>query len=65
VRGVSDRISGLPVRADPVADYRHLLEQSGFDVLSYEQIPNWREHVAAGFGAVVAERETLTSEART
>jgi SAM-dependent methyltransferase len=58
----ADRIAGLPVWADPVADYRPVLEETGFDVLSYEQIPNWREHVAAGFGAVVAERDALTTE---
>jgi hypothetical protein len=34
-----------------VGDYRPVLEETGFDVLSSEQIPNWREPVAAGFGA--------------
>jgi SAM-dependent methyltransferase len=58
----ADRIAGFPVWQDPVADYRPLLEQSGFDVLRYDQIPHWRQHVTAGFGAVVAEREALEAE---
>jgi SAM-dependent methyltransferase len=57
-----DRIAGLPVWQDPVADYRPLLEESGFDVLSYDEIPRWRHHVADGFGAVVAAREALEAE---
>jgi ubiquinone/menaquinone biosynthesis C-methylase UbiE len=57
-----ERIAGLPVWEDPVADYRPLLEQAGFEVLSYEQIPDWQHHVAAGFGAVVDEREALEAE---
>ena len=48
------RIAGLAVRSGPMADYRPLLERTGFELLTCEQIPNWREHVAAGFGAVVA-----------
>lgn len=55
-------IAGFPVWEDPVGDYRPLLEQSGFEILRYEQLPNWREQVAAGFGAVVAEREALEAE---
>jgi SAM-dependent methyltransferase len=58
----AERIAALPLWADPVGDYRPLLEQTGFDVLSYEQIPHWEDHVAAGFGAVLAEREALESE---
>jgi SAM-dependent methyltransferase len=56
------RVVGLPVWEDAVGDYRPLLEQTGFDVVGYEQIPNWREQVAAGFGAVLAQREALESE---
>lgn len=56
------RSSGLPVWLDPVADYRPVLERTGFDVLSYEQIPNWRQDVEAGFGAVVGQREALAAE---
>lgn len=57
-----DRIAGLPVWDDPIFDYRPLLEHSGFDVVTYDQMPNWREQVAAGFGAVVDQRETLEVE---
>jgi hypothetical protein len=56
------RIAGLPVWDDPIPDYRPLLDKTGFDLVSYEQIPNWEQHVAAGFGAVVAQRETLEAE---
>jgi hypothetical protein len=42
--------------------YRPLLADSGFEILSYEQIPNWQDHVSAGFGAIVAEREALEAE---
>ena len=58
----ADRIAGLPVWSDPVGDYRPLLEQAGFGVVGYEQLPGWQDQVAAGFGAVVAERDTLEAE---
>jgi ubiquinone/menaquinone biosynthesis C-methylase UbiE len=58
----AERVAGLPVWADPVGNYRPLLERTGFDVLSYEQIPHWRDQVTGGFRAVVAERETLEAE---
>ena len=56
------RVAGLPVWHHPVDDYRPLLAQTGFDTVSYDQIPNWREQVTAGFGAVVAEQERLEAE---
>ena len=58
----AERIAGLPVWGDPVGDYRPLLEQTGFEVLSYQQIPNWRDQVTEGFGAVVAEQGELEAE---
>ena len=58
----ADRIAAAPVWDDPVGDYRPVLEHTGFETLRYDQIPNWRQHVAAGFGAVVAERDTLEAE---
>jgi SAM-dependent methyltransferase len=58
----AERIAALPAWADPVGDYRPILDETGFDVLSYEQIPHWQDHVAAGFGAVIAEREALEAE---
>ncbi|MDQ1476445.1 MAG: hypothetical protein QOE62_1674, partial [Actinomycetota bacterium] len=58
----AERIAALPVWADPVGDYRPILDETGFDVLSYEQIPHWKDHVAGGFGAVIAERDALEAE---
>jgi ubiquinone/menaquinone biosynthesis C-methylase UbiE len=58
----ADRVAGLPIWGDPVSDYRPLLERAGFEIASYEQIPNWRDQVAAGFAAVVAERAALEAE---
>ena len=58
----AERIAGLPVWGDPVGDYRPLLERTGFEVLSYQQIPNWRDQVTEGFDAVVAEQGALEAE---
>lgn len=58
----ADRIAGLPVWEDPVSNYRPLLEEVGFDVVSYEQLPGWREQLAVGFGAVLAQRHALEAE---
>jgi hypothetical protein len=58
----AERVAGLPVWDDPVGDYRPLLDAVGFEVLSYEQMPDWQSKVAAGFGAVAAEREALEAE---
>ena len=59
---IATRVAGIPLWNDPVDDYRPLLEVAGFETLSYDQIPNWRTHVAAGFGAVVAEQDRLVDE---
>ena len=56
------RVAGLGVWDDPVDDYRPLLEESGFTVLSYDQIPDWQDHLTAGFAAVVAQRDRLEAE---
>ena len=56
------RLAGLPVWADPVGDYRPLLERAGFRILSYEQIPDWQDQAAAGYGAVAAEQKALEAE---
>jgi ubiquinone/menaquinone biosynthesis C-methylase UbiE len=56
------RVAGLPFWDDPIDDYRPLLQQTGFEVVSYEQMPDWEEHVAAGFGAVVEQKEALEAE---
>lgn len=57
-----DRVAGLPVWEDPVSDYRPILEQVGFDLVVYDQLPRWQERVAAGFGAILAQREMLEAE---
>jgi len=58
----AEHVAGLPVWNHPVDDYRPILEATGFETLSYDQIPRWREHVTAGFGAVVAEQQQLEIE---
>ena len=57
-----DRVAGLGLWEDPVGDYRPLLEDSGFEIASYEQLPGWDDLVAAGFGAVVSEQDALVAE---
>ena len=57
-----DRVAGLPFWKDAISDYRPLLEQVGFGVNQYGQIPHWEDQVAAGFGAVLAQRDTLEAE---
>jgi hypothetical protein len=34
----------------------------GFEVARYDQIPNWSDQLAAGFGAVLEQREVLEAE---
>ncbi len=57
-----ERVAGLPFWEDAISDYRPLLEQVGFVVNQYGQIPHWEDQVAAGFGAILAEREALEAE---
>jgi SAM-dependent methyltransferase len=57
-----DRVAGLPFWDDAVSDYRPLLEQVGFDINQYSQIPHWEAQVAAGFGAILAQQDTLQAE---
>ena len=57
------RTKGIPVLgADPIADYRPLLEFAGFEVLAYEETPGWAERVEAAFTALVNAAEILTAE---
>lgn len=55
-------VAGMGVWDDPIDDYRPLLADAGFDVLAYDQLPDWRRAVHDGFTAVVDEQDTLTSE---
>ncbi len=56
-------VAGLPViGADPVEDYRLLLEAAGFSVDVYEEVPGWPEPVTAAYSAVLAAKDVLTAE---
>jgi len=57
-----ERVSGLGLWDDAVPDYRPRLASAGFEVDRYDQIPNWAEHVTAGFGAVLQQRNMLEAE---
>jgi SAM-dependent methyltransferase len=57
-----ERVAGLPFWEDAISDYRPLLEQVGFEVNQYGQIPHWEDQVAAGFGAILAQRDALVAE---
>lgn len=58
----ADRIAGLSVWDDPVSDYRPILERVGFDVVVYDQLQEWWDVVAAGYGAILANRRLLEAE---
>jgi ubiquinone/menaquinone biosynthesis C-methylase UbiE len=59
----AERVQGLPVfGTDPVADFRPLLEQSGFRVDTYEETPGWLETVTSTYSAILAARESLDRE---
>lgn len=54
---------GIPVLgADPVPGYRPLLESAGFEVVAYEETPDWADRVDAAFSAIVDAADTLTAE---
>jgi len=58
-----DRATGLPVLgADPVADYRPLLEDAGFRVDSYEEVRGWPEPMTTTYQALLAARTALIEE---
>lgn len=55
--------SGLPIIGeDPVRDYRPLLEEAGFRVITYEQTLRWRDRVSAAYRAVIDAQEALSLE---
>ena len=57
------KTKGIPIMgADPVADYRPLLESAGFDVVAYEETPGWAERVTAAFSAIVNAADVLAAE---
>ncbi|OGO50938.1 MAG: hypothetical protein A2148_02250 [Chloroflexi bacterium RBG_16_68_14] len=58
-----DRAAGLPVLgADPVEDYRPLLEQAGFSVDVYDEAPGWPEPMTTTYSSLLAAKEPLTQE---
>jgi ubiquinone/menaquinone biosynthesis C-methylase UbiE len=58
-----ERVAGLPVLGtDPVGDYRPVLEQAGFDVLSYAETAGWRERLTRTYQAALDARPALTEE---
>jgi SAM-dependent methyltransferase len=57
------RARGLPVIGDdPVDDYRPLLHASGFEVLQYEQTPNWHDRLFTAYRAVIDAQASLRQE---
>jgi SAM-dependent methyltransferase len=58
-----DRVAGLPVLGDdPVSDYRGLLREVGFRVVSYDETPGWRDRVDRTYSALLAARDALAPE---
>jgi SAM-dependent methyltransferase len=58
----AQRVAGLPVWRDPIADYRPHLERAGFRVLRYDQLAGWHDQVVAGYTAVLGAQEALETE---
>jgi SAM-dependent methyltransferase len=59
----AERCAGLPVLGDDaVSDYRALLEDAGFAVESYEEIPGWPEPMTSAYRALLDAREALIAE---
>jgi ubiquinone/menaquinone biosynthesis C-methylase UbiE len=58
-----ERVAGLPVLGtDPVSDYHDVLEQAGFDVISYTESDGWRARVTDTYQAVANATPALTEE---
>jgi SAM-dependent methyltransferase len=58
-----DHAAGLPViGTDPVDNYRPLLEDAGFSVDSYEEVPGWPEPMTRTYQALLNARDTLIEE---
>ena len=59
----ADRAQGLPVIGeDMVSDFRPLLEQNQFEVLTYQETPRWHERLTDAYSAVIAARDVLQGE---
>lgn len=59
----AERSVGLPVfGADPVSDFRPLLERGGLSVRRYEETAGWQDRVTSTYKAVFEERARLEQE---
>jgi SAM-dependent methyltransferase len=59
-----DALPGAPKREgrDHVEESRPLLEAAGFDVLTYDEITNWREPARAAYAMVLAQEAELRKD---
>jgi SAM-dependent methyltransferase len=58
----AQRVAGLPIWPDPVADYRPHLDRAGFRVVRYDQLAGWRDKVVGGYTAVIGAQKALEAE---
>ncbi len=57
------RAASMPVLgSDPVADYRPLLTEAGFNVEAYEEVQGWPEPMTTTYSALLEAKEPLTRE---
>jgi SAM-dependent methyltransferase len=58
-----ERARGLPVIGDdPVDDYRPLLHDAGFEVLQYDQTPDWHDRLDTAYRAIIDAQDALRQE---
>ena len=58
-----ERSRDLPIIGeDPVDDYRPLLKEASFRVLTYEQTPHWHQRLLAAYGGVIEAQQALRRE---
>jgi ubiquinone/menaquinone biosynthesis C-methylase UbiE len=58
------RTAGLPgFGADPVGDFRPLLDRAGFAIDTYEETAGWQERMASTYSAILAALPILRQEA--
>ena len=57
------RVAGLPILGvDPVADYRPLLQEAGFTVDGYDEVPGWSKALTSAYSALLEARDVLSTE---
>jgi SAM-dependent methyltransferase len=52
---------GVAVNSD-LADYRPVFEASGFDIVTYEETPDWAGRVRRTYQALLSERDRLIAD---